>query len=423
MIVGIIRIALKELIRRPGRNGLIILAIVVAVALLTSLSIVSDSANTTILEVITRTGHTLTVRPAHISGDNADKAMSATVTSSDVVLGQYIPDSVIPQITKIYDEAIKAGWEKKGGLVSRPGIGDINLEPPTWAPRLYEKADVDGIDIIVAGVDFYKEYFVRFWWQLSSGTWPEDASMLRKAGEDEAVLGGTFASVKGLTTGDYLTINGKKFNIVGVLEETNSPDDYMAFIPLTTAQKLFNKEGYVSLLSVRAMCPKCPVGDAMVELNKKITGITSVSQLNIAEVQFEFFNMLYKFLLAIVAATLIVGFFSIFNTVTGALYSRVKEVGLLKSIGASRFQLLRLFLYQHLIIGVFGGSAGFLLGVGMAYVLNSLLDMGAVIRVSIQFFWIALSLGIVCSVIAILYPAYKLSRIKITETFRTQWEV
>ncbi len=421
--MGIMKIALIELLRRPGRNALIILAIIIAVALLTSLSIVSDSANKTILEVITRTGHTLTVRPSNVSGNDEGNAMSGTVSSSDVVLGQYIPDSVMPQITKIYDEAIKAGWEKKGGLVSRPGIGDISIEPPTWAPRLYQKADVDGINIIVAGVDFYKEYFVRFWWNLSSGTWPEDASMLRKAGEDEAVLGGTFASVKGLTTGDSVTVNNKKFNVVGVLEETNSPDDYMVFIPLGTAQRLFKKEGLISLLSVRAMCPKCPVGEAMVELNKKVTGITSVSQLNIAEVQFEFFNMLYKFLLAIVAATLAVGFFSIFNTVTGALYSRVKEIGLLKSVGASRFQLLRMFLYQHLIIGMLGGSAGFLLGVGMAYVLNSLLDIGAVIRVSEQFFWIALSLGIVCSLVAIFYPAYKLSRIKITETFRTQWEV
>ena len=92
-------------------------------------------------------------------------------------------------------------------------------------------------------------------------------------------------------------------------------------------------------------------------------------------------------------------------------------------MGASRFQLLRLFLYQHLILGLLGGSVGFLAGVGMAYILNSLLDIGAIISISTQYFWIALSLGTVCSLVAIFYPAYKLSRIKITETFRTQWEV
>jgi putative ABC transport system permease protein len=306
--------------------------------------------------------------------------------------------------------------------VKRPGVGEIDIEPPTWAPRLYEKARVDGITMIVAGVDFYREYFVRFWWKLSSGIWPEDSSLIRTAREDEALIGGTYAGIKGLDTGDAVNINGEDFRIAGVLEETNSSDDYMVFIPLGKAQKLFNKEGLVSLLSVRAMCPNCPVGDAMVELNKKITGITSVSQLNIAEVQFEFFNMLYKFLLAIVAATLAVGFFSIFNTVTGSLYARVKEIGLLKTIGASRSQLLRIFLYQHFILGLIGGIAGFVLGLALAYILNSLLDIGAVIRVSSRFFWVALFLGIICSLLAIFYPAYKLSRIKITETFRTQWE-
>lgn len=421
--MGILRISIIELIRRPGRNGLIILAIAIAVALLTSLSIVSDSANTTILEVIARTGHTLTVRPAAVTSIGEGSITSDNVTSADIVLGKYIPESAIPRIAETYDEAIQAGWEKKGGLVKRPGVGEIDIEPPTWAPRLYEKAPVDGIAMIVAGVDFYKEYFVRFWWNLASGIWPEDFSLLRTAGEDEALIGGTYAGIKGLDTGDTITIKGRVFRITGVLEETNSSDDYMVFIPLKSAQKLFKKEGLVSLLSVRAMCPNCPVGDAMVELNKKITGITSVSQLNIAEVQFEFFNMLYKFLLAIVAATLAVGFFSIFNTITGSLYARVKEIGLLKTIGASRSQLLRIFLYQHFIVGLIGGVAGFAIGLMLAYILNSLLDIGAVIRISSRFFWFALFLGITCSLLAIFYPAYKLSRIKITETFRTQWEV
>jgi putative ABC transport system permease protein len=421
--MGIIKLAIIELIRRPGRNGLIILAITIAVSLLTSLTIVSESANTTILEAIARTGHQLTIRPATATTFDESNIKTDNVTSADVLLGKYIPEAIIPEIQETYDDAIQSGWEKKGGLVKRPGVGEIDLEPPTWSPRLYEKTKVDGIKIIVTGVDFYKEYFVKFWWELSSGTWPTDSTMVRKTGEYEALLGGTFASIKALTTGDTVTINGKKFEVVGVLEETNTSDDYMVFIPLKTAQKLFNKEGLISLLGVRAMCPNCPVGDAAVELNKKVTGITTISQINIAEAQYEFLNMLYKFLLAIVAATLIVGFFSIFNAITGALYARTKEVGLLKAIGVSRFQLLRLFLYQHFIIGMIGGIAGFIVGIGLSHILNSLLDIGAVIRISPQYFWIALSLGIVCSVIAILYPAIKLSRVKVTDTFRTQWEV
>lgn len=414
--MGLMKIAMIELVRKPGKNGLIVLAIAIAVTLLTSLTVVSNSANTTFLEVIARTGHTLTVRPA-VSEVEEEGLMS------NVVLKTYIPESAIPKIEKAYDEAIKAGWEKKGGLVIRPGIGEIDIEPPTWAPRLYEKVAIDGTETLVSGVDFYKEYFVRFWWTLASGIFPADASLLRQAGDDEALIGGTYSRASGITTGDSVQIKGVEFNVVGVLEETNSADDYMVFIPLGTAQRMFDRKGLVSLLSVRAMCPNCPVGDAMIELNKKITGITAVSQLDLGKSQYDFFNTLYKFMLSIVVVAIVVCIFTIFNIVTGSLYSRVKEIGLLKSVGASRSQLLRIYLYEHFIMGLAGGLIGFLLGAGIAYVLNALLDIGAVIRISPQFLWMALAVGVVCSLIAIFYPAYKLSKVRITETFRTQWEV
>jgi len=468
----IMKLAMFELLRRPKKNLVIASSIVIAVALLTSLSIVSNSANLAIMEIIAKTGHTLTVRPAATStGTNADEnKQEYRLTTSEVVLGSYIPESAVPEIMKNYDKAIKEGWEKKGGLVSNPGIPETSIEPATWAPRLFEKADVDGKEVIVTGIELRKEYFVRFWWNLTSGEWPAETDVrdvntnvstlytigsdgnvnIDKAeygvdssgkliaaqdkpdkiapvkpilkGWDDAYLGGAYAKARGLKIGDKLTINKAEFTIRGILEETNSADDYMVYILLSTAQRIFNKEGLISMVSVRAMCPNCPVGDAMVELNKHVTGITAVSQLDVAGVQFDFFSMLYKFLLAVVVATIAVGIFSIFNIVTGSLYGRIREIGMLKAIGASRFQLFRIFIYEHFILGLVAGIGGYVLGLGMAYILNSLLDIGAVILITTAFLWRALALGIVCSLVAIIYPAYKLSKLKITETFRTQWE-
>lgn len=469
----ILKLSILELMRRPKKNLVIASSIVIAVTLLTSLSIVSNSANLAIMEIIAKTGHTLTVRPAATSaGTNAEeKSQEYRLTTSEVVLGSYIPEAAVPEIMKNYDKAIKEGWEKKGGLVSSPGIPETSIEPATWAPRLFEKAEVDGQEVIVTGIEIRKEYFVRFWWQLTSGDWPADTDVRDvntnvstlytigsdgkvtidkteygvdssgrlvaaqdktgkaapmkpiEKGWDGAYLGGAYAKARGLKLGDKLTINKtEEFTIRGVLEETNSADDYMVYIPMTTAQRLFHKEGLVSMVSVRAMCPNCPVGDAMVELNKNVTGITAVSQLDVAGVQFDFFSMLYKFLLAVVVSTIAVGIFSIFNIVTGSLYARIREIGMLKAIGASRFQLFRIFIYEHFILGLAAGICGYVLGLGMAYILNSLLDIGAVIRITTDFLWRALLLGIVCSLVAIIYPAYKLSKLKITETFRTQWE-
>lgn len=480
----ILKFALLDLMRRPKKSGLIVFAIVISVALLSSLSIVSTSATSNILEVITKTGHTLTVRPVITAAiDEVDKSALQNLTISEVVFGKYIPESAVQEISKTYDKAIREGWQRKGGLVSNPGIPDTSIEPPTWAPRLYVKAVVDGHEAIVTGIDISKEYFVRFWWTLSSGEWPQDVDVknvdtkidamyvmgrdgqvtvkkpkyrLDEQGKtvyddgqhgnatgssddklrhfayghgavdetrNDAYLGGGYAAARGLKVGDTMTVASRQFKVMGVLEETNSADDYMVFIPLLTAQKMFHKEGYISLLSVRAMCPNCPVGDAMVELNKNITGITAVSQLDVAGLQYDFFNMLYRFLLAVVVATIAVGIFSIFNIVAGSLYARAREVGLLKAVGASRFQLLRIFLYEHLIIGIIAGLGGFAAGVGMAHIMNTFLGIGAVVRVEVGVLWHALTLGIICSLLAIYYPAYKLSGIKITETFRTEWEV
>lgn len=468
----IMKLAMLELLRRPKKNLVIASSIVIAVALLTSLSIVSNSANLAIMEIIAKTGHTLTVRPAaNSTGTNAEeKNQEYRLTTSEVVLDSHIPESAVSAIMKYYDKAIKEGWEKKGGLVSNPGIPETSIEPATWAPRLFEKAEVNGQELIVTGIDIHKEYFVRFWWNLTSGNWPADTEIrdvntnistlytlsadgkvnidkaeygvdsrgkliaaqdktVRTApvkpilkGWDDAYLGGAYAKAKGLKLGDKLTVNKTEFTIRGILEETNSADDYMVFIMLSTAQRIFNKEGLISMVSVRAMCPNCPVGDAMVELNKHVTGITAVSQLDVAGVQFDFYGMLYKFLLAVVVSTIAVGIFSIFNIVTGSLYGRIREIGMLKAIGASRFQLFRIFIYEHFILGLMAGIAGYVLGLGMAYVLNSLLDIGAVILISTAFLWRALALGIICSLVAIIYPAFKLSKLKITETFRTQWE-
>lgn len=468
----ILKLALFELLRRPKKNLIIASSIVIAVSLLTSLSIVSNSANLAIMEIIAKTGHTLTVRPATTSAgaDAEGKSQEYRLTTSEVVLGSTIPEDAVPEIMKHYDKAIREGWEKKTGLVTNPGVPEASIEPATWAPRLFEKADVDGKEVIVTGIDIRKEYFVRFWWNLTSGEWPADTLItdvntsvstiyvlgsdgkvtVEKAeygvdssgrliaaqdkkgkaeaekpiqkGWDDAYLGGTYAKARGLKLGDKLTVNKTEFTVRGILEETNSADDYMVYIPLRTAQKLFHKEGLISMVSVRAMCPNCPVGDAMVELNKSVTGITAVSQLDVAGVQFDFFSMLYKFLLAVVVSTIAVGIFSIFNIVTGSLYGRIREIGMLKAIGASRYQLFRIFIYEHFILGLAAGLCGYVLGLGMAYVLNTLLDIGAVIVITTDFLWRALTLGIVCSLVAIIYPAYKLSKLKITETFRTQWE-
>jgi len=96
----------------------------------------------------------------------------------------------------------------------------------------------------------------------------------------------------------------------------------------------------------------------------------------------------------------------------------------LKSVGASRSQLLAIFLYEYAIIGFMGGMVGYPLGLGATVLLDSfLLKLGTRVTLDPGLFLLALALGVFCSLTASFLPTYKLAGIKITETFRTQWEV
>jgi ABC-type antimicrobial peptide transport system permease subunit len=200
----------------------------------------------------------------------------------------------------------------------------------------------------------------------------------------------------------------------------------MVFAPFAEVQKLFNKIGFVSVINIQNVSldkDKKLLQTAVTEINKNIPNIMALSPQQFSTMKYALLKKSLKFLMAIVVATIAVSIFSIFNIVTSVLYSRVKEIGLLKSVGASRSQLLTIFLSEYLTIGLLGGVIGYPLGLIMTYLLDSfLLKLGAGINVNMLYVLVALVVGVSCSFIASFYPTYRLSKIKITESFRTQWE-
>jgi len=75
-------------------------------------------------------------------------------------------------------------------------------------------------------------------------------------------------------------------------------------------------------------------------------------------------------------------------------------------------------------MGLAAGIAGYPVGMVMTYILDSfILNLGAGVRFSLTTLLAAIATGIICSLVAGFYPTYKLSGIKISDSFRTQWEV
>jgi putative ABC transport system permease protein len=403
--VKIYHVALKEVSKRKIRTIYTSLGIAIAVSMLISILITASSGQREVFQVIARYGHSLTIVPVNTDSQQSLKTFG-------IGTGSYIPQESIPDIEKTYQAAIIAGWEKMGALIFQEGtIGGAAFPPPTFAPRLYEETVVKGKDVIVGGVVLDKELVARFWWDIAEGRFMENDS--------EAVVGRLFATVTETKVGDTIDLGQSRVKVTGILRETDSPDDYMVFMPLGAIQRIFGKQGKISMINVRAMCPKCPVGEAAVEINKKILGVRATSQMEIATAQSQIFQKTAALLVSFVVAALIISSIGVFNIILGSIHSRLRDIGLLKTMGASKGQLIRLFLYEAVLIGVTGGIIGFILGSGLSYVVGPILFKDIAIKISPGFFLIAVLLGALTTIAASIYPAIYASKIRVAEAFKS----
>ncbi len=399
------QLALRELGRRKVRTLYTAGAIAVSVALLVAVAIIGISAHRQLNLVIARYGHSLTILPA--VGRETD------LRAFGIGTGQYLPEASLPEIERVYQHAIRLGWERKGGLLIGEGtIGGLDpLQPATFAPRLYEQTVVKGQPVVVAGIDPAAEFKARFWWETGRGGYLN--------GHDEAMAGYLFARITGIRPGDTLEINRTPLLVVGVLTATDSPDDYMVFITLPTAQQIFAKPGLISIVNVRAMCNYCPIGEAEIAINQKVAGVRATSQRETAMVQHKLFRNTTMLVLGLALVAFLVSIMAIFNHIMGTIHSRVREIGLLKVLGASRRQLIGLFFYEAIYVGVLGGAIGFGLGVGGAYLVAPVVFEGAVVEPDLIYLPAAIGLATLASIAASLYPAFHVSRLSVVEAFKT----
>jgi putative ABC transport system permease protein len=128
-------------------------------------------------------------------------------------------------------------------------------------------------------------------------------------------------------------------------------------------------------------------------------------------------GFLRKFLLVFAYVALVVGAFIIFNTFSITVAQRTREFGLLRTLGASRGQIMRAVVQEGLLLGVTGAVIGLLGGIGLAPALDGLFkafgadlpDNGTVLEARTVI--VSLGIGIVVTVLAGLFPALRATRV------------
>ena len=113
---------------------------------------------------------------------------------------------------------------------------------------------------------------------------------------------------------------------------------------------------------------------------------------------------------------LIVGGVGIANVMSISVIQRSSEIGIRRALGHSRGTIAVQFLFEALVVGVFGGILGALVGAGVVWGVASQRGYTMVLSVAGLFGWALVSVGV--AVVAGLYPSSKAARLEPLETLR-----
>ncbi len=189
----------------------------------------------------------------------------------------------------------------------------------------------------------------------------------------------------GFKVGDRVKVllegEAEEFTLVGTFKLGSQGDfgavSFAAFDP-QTAQRVFAAPGVFDAVNVRVK-PGTPIPVAKRNLERvlgpggfEITSAAVVADETRKPVD-EFLTVLNDALLGFAGVGLLVGGFIIFNTFTILVSQRLRELGLLRALGASGPQVVGSVLVEAAVIGVFASAVGLVLGVGLAQLLLWLL--------------------------------------------------
>ncbi len=166
---------------------------------------------------------------------------------------------------------------------------------------------------------------------------------------------------------------------VGILSEYGSslllsPDDSI-FMPLSAAMKIFNRKWYDMILVQAVDTDSIDVVSSSIRAiyGKSLT-VMSVKQ--ITQTASAITAQLGLLMGAIAATSLVVAALGIMNIMFVSVLERTREIGVLKSVGFKDHHVMLLFLFEAGIIGCLGGVFGIIMGVGVSYMLPSLITSG-----------------------------------------------
>jgi putative ABC transport system permease protein len=391
-----IAVTLKGLAARKFRASLTALAIVLGVAMISGTYVLTDTINAGFDTIFSQSYKNT---DAIISGKSAFKN-----TTDNTIPPPTFPESVLPRVKALPDVAYAAGSVQtdnvklvgsNGKLISAGNQPSFGFSVDPGSDQRFNPA------------------------KLTAGSWAN--------GPRQVVIDSGTANKKHYSVGDAIgvQVNGpiQQFRISGIGKFTGGVSlggATFAIFDRPTAQRLFQKVGQLDFIRLQSKSG-VPTAKLVSEVKPLLPSTATVrspqAQVKEDKKDLGFLSVLKYALLAFAGVAIFVGAFVIANTLGITIAQRMREFATLRTLGASRRQVLRSVVLEAFVIGVLGSLVGLFLGLALAKVLNRLfiaiginLPQGSTVFAT-RTIVVSLLVGTLITVLASLRPARRATRV------------
>jgi len=380
-------VALKGLLGRKTRAILTALAIVLGAGMVSATFIFTDTLNKAFAGVFSN------------SYKQASVVVSGRRIVTDSATAPTVPASLLPKIKAI------PGVEAASGEFLFDTVKLVRASGQTIA--------ANGAPQFGFGVDTTDTRLNPL--ALVAGRWP--------SGGGEIAIGAATAAAEHYAVGDRIGAKGdgpvRHYTITGLIEipGVSTGSATLAAFDVPTIQILLGKTGRfenIAVIGASGVSPSRLAEDIRPLLSDRETARTSAAQAKAAQKEITGATAILRYiLLAFAGVALFVGAFVIFNTISMTVAQRTREFATLRTLGASRQQVLRSVLVESAVIGAVASVVGLALGFGLAKALNLLFkglpQAGTVVAVRTVVLTMAVGTGV--TLLAGLFPALRATRV------------